>query len=537
MNRHNPLSLVYHWVQPNLSVVLKSKQHLVWFLAIIIGANVGLLAILFRTGVSLVQYPWLGTYSEKVATAAGNLPFWVIIAVPGFGGLLVGLYLHWIQPGKRPGSIADVIEARACGGGGLKFWPGLSSALVHIVSLGAGASGGREGPMVHLGATIGSVLTRQFGLPDAACRVLLACGAASAVSASFNAPIAGVLFAHEVILAHYGFSAFVPIVLSSTVAAIISRQWFGDTAAFIIPDYHIASLWEFPAFALLGFTCAIVAILFQFAMIGTDWTARKITMPLWTRPVVGGLMLGCIAVFYPEILGVGYEATDKALRHEFGLSVLISLIIAKTAATAITMASRFGGGIIAPCLFLGAMAGGAFGIVAAMINPDMASSHGLYAILGMAAVTAAVIGAPISTTLVVFELTGGYTLSIALLMTVAIATGLSMAINGKSYFHWQLETRGVFLKKGAHQHLVRSMFVHQFMRKIPGESILGENQPYLRGDDTLDTALRLFNKSGETEIPVKAPGNDDRIIGQVHHVDALSAFNSALIDTHEEEHR
>ena len=288
--------------------------------------------------------------------------------------------------------------------------------------------------MVHLGAALSSALARKFALPAWGKRTLLGCGVAAAVSASFNAPIAGVLFAHEVILGHYAMRAFVPIVISSVSATILSRLCFGDVVAFTIPDYQITSFWEFPAFALLGLVCALVAVLFQFALIGADYVARNITIPLYLRPAIGGVFIGAIALVFPQVLGVGYDATDQALKSQLPLELLLGLLIAKTAATAITLASRFGGGIFSPSLYLGAMAGGAFGIIAAGVFPEMASSEGLYSILGMGAVAAAVLGAPISTTVMVFELTGGYALSIGLLLTVSISNGIAQAIHGHSYF-------------------------------------------------------------------------------------------------------
>jgi len=238
--------------------------------------------------------------------AAAQQPWWIILIAPAVGGLLVGWILQRFHPQQRAGGVADVIEARAYGGRGLPLKAGLWSALVTSISLGSGASAGREGPVVHLGATLGTAVCGFFHLPDSARRILLGCAVASGVSASFNAPIAGVLFAHEVILGHYAVSAFVPIVLASVMGTLLSRLWFGDIAAFEIPAYEITSYLEIPAFALLGLTCAVVAILFQFALIGTDWTARNITMPLWLRPVLGGLAVGALGVFFPGILGVGY---------------------------------------------------------------------------------------------------------------------------------------------------------------------------------------------------------------------------------------
>ena len=226
---------------PNVREFLTTRQFLVWIIAIFIGIGAAYLAIVFRKLIGLVQLPWLGTTTENVFTAASEIQWWVILLAPTLGGLAVGLFLQYLQPGKRALGVADVIEARALLGCRIPVKAGLGSALISAVSLGAGASAGREGPVVHLGATLASFLEDAFKLPAAARRTLLACGVAAAVSASFNAPIAGVLFAHEVILAHYALRAFVPIVISSVAATVIARIHFGDFPAFFVPEYSITS--------------------------------------------------------------------------------------------------------------------------------------------------------------------------------------------------------------------------------------------------------------------------------------------------------
>ncbi len=527
-------------IATNFSGFTRRRQPLVWLLAIAIGIAVALAAIAFRVGIGLFQLIWLGTASEAVVTAAAKLPPIVIIAAPALGGLAVGILLHAIQPKQRTSSVADVMEARVRGGSGLPFWPGISSAFLTVMSLGMGASAGREGPMVHLGGTIGAALCRSLKLPVEARRVLLACGVASAVSASFNAPIAGVLFAHEVVLGHYALSAIVPISISAVAGTLLSRLWFGDVAAFVIPSHQITSYWEFPAFALLGVTCAAVAIIFQFALIGTDWIVRHTSLPIWLQPAIGGLMVGAIALFYPEVLGVGYETTDAALKNNLPLTLMLALLVAKTAATAISLGARFGGGIFSPSLYLGAMAGGSFGLIAASVFPDLASSEGLYSILGMGAVAAAVLGAPFSTTMIVFELTGGYALSIALLVTVSIATGLTLAFHGRSYFHWQLEMRGLFVQEGPHKAVISTTRVNEFMEPVNNmeevEKFEAENLA-LKTTDTLEVALRAFDASGNQRLPVVDPLTPGKLVGWASHFRALSYFNKALIAASEEEHR
>jgi CIC family chloride channel protein len=536
------IKIAWSEIEPNLRFFLTNRQPLVWLLALAIGLGVALAAIIFRLGIGLVQLPWLATQTENVASAAAAAPWPVVLLAPAAGGLIVGLLLTRFVTGRRPLGVPDVIEARALGGRRLGLRDGLWSAIITIISLGSGASAGREGPVVHLGATLSEKLCQTLKLAGTPERTLIACGVASAISASFNAPIAGVLFAHEVILGHYAMSAFVPIVMSSVVGGIVSRLWFGEVAAFVIPDYAITSYWEVPAFALLGVTCAAVAVIFQFALTGTDYLARNVAMPLWARPAIGGLAVGAIAIFVPDVLGVGYETADKALHAALPIGMMLMLIVAKTAATAITLASRFGGGIVSPALYLGAMTGGAYGLMAASVFPQMASSEGLYAILGMGAVAAAVLGAPISTTVMVFELTGGYALTIALLFTVSIAAGLTFAIHGRSYFHWQLETRGLFVSEGPHHYLFRSVRVRDFLEPLADDAEVaafdpGAGEVFLRPTDTLESALRTFDASGQASVPVVDPDDATQIIGHASQVRALRFFNKALIDISVEEHR
>lgn len=530
-------------IAPNVRRMLNDRQPLIWLLAAVIGTVVGYAVWFFRVTIGTVQNLWLGhSGHDVVATMASGKPWWLILVVPALGGLLVGLFLQFALPKRRPEAVADVIEARAVGGSRINFIHGLGSALVAAISLGAGASAGREGPAVHLGATLASGIHRHFQFPSAARRTLLGCGVAAAVSASFNAPLAGVLFALEVILAHYALSAFIPIVIASICATLVTRNHLGDFPAFILPDYQIESYWEFPAFALLGITCGAVAICFQFTVMGTEWAARSVTCPVWLRPVIGGVIIGAIGVFLPEILGVGYEATNSALTQKFSLTMLLVLLVAKTIATAITLSSRFGGGVFSPSLYLGAMTGGAFGIIAAWVFPEFASSNGLYAIVGMGAVAAAILGAPISTALIVFELTLDYQVVIAVLPAISLASGMMQAFHGQSFFHWQLSQRGLFLHEGPHQQIVREIHVRDFLTPLSEEEMTSppapaDDIPLLTPEDTLEAALRAFDTAGHARIPVVDGADTSRLLGWADHVAALNTYNTALVDAHIEEHR
>ena len=530
-------------IQPNLIEFRQSRDIVIWSIALIVGLCAAYAALALRILIGWIQLPWLGTTSDNVFEAALQQPWYIILAAPTIGGLLVGLLLHYFVPDKRSHGVADVIEAQAIRQSKISLRDGLKSALVAALSLGAGASAGREGPVVHLGASIASWLEDRFSLPQSARRTLLACGVAAAVSASFNVPLAGVLFAHEVILGHYALRAFVPIAISSALGAMIVRTHLGNFPAFIIPEYSISSNWEFPVFALLGLVCAIVAILFQLMLVGADRFSRGIDMPLWLRPVVGGFLIGSMAIYFPQILGVGYDATDAALKQQFSFSLLLMLLLFKALATSITLASRFGGGVFSPSLYLGAMAGGAFGLLVSAVFPLWASSHGLYAITGMGAVAASILGAPISTILIAFELTGDYNVAISLLIAVSISTSLHHAFLGQSFFHWQLTSRGLFLNDGPHRYILHTLKVGQFMTPLEeGEDSRFNPQdedefPWLPLSATIEQALRAFDRTGLDRIPVIDHHQPELIAGWALKIDALHHYNQALIDAHVEHHR
>ena len=232
-----------------------------------------------------------------------------------------------------------------------------------------------------------------------------------------------------------------------------------------------------------------------------------------------------------------------ALNNQLSIEIMFALIIAKTAATAITLACRFGGGVFSPALYLGAMTGGTFGLIASGLFPEMASSQGLYSILGMGAVAAAVLGAPVSTTMIVFELTGGYALTMALLLAVSISTGINQAIHGHSHFEWQLRLRGLFHRDGPHKFVMRTTKVADFMQRVEEneteyiETTEDDPEPVvLLLSDNLEATLRTFDEGGHLRLPVVEKPNSNQIVGWVTQASALAHFNKELVKNSEEEH-
>jgi CIC family chloride channel protein len=531
------LSLLHDLIKPNLVTFLSERHPVTWLAALLVGLLAAFGSAAFRLAINAVQLPWLGTMSERVASAARAVPWPMVMLAPVAGGLIVGLIVMFIS-GRRAGGPADVIEAAALGHHRLTLRNGLLGALASAVTLGSGGSAGREGPVVYLGGTLAAAFAQRLRLSNREGRTLLGAGVAAAIAASFNAPIAGALFALEVILRRMSATALPPIVIASAVGAVVGRAIFGDYPAFAMPEYHIASAWEFPAFALLGVLAAAVAIFFQLSVMGADWALRNLTVPLALKPALGGLFVGVLGVFFPEVLGVGYDTMELALSQQLSFGLLVGLVFLKTAATAVTLGSRLAGGIFSPALYLGALAGAAFGIVAVRVVPELASSLTVYAILGMGAVAGAVLGAPISTTIIVFELTGGYAMSVALLLTVSVASALTRGFLGRSFFHLQLASRGLFLDDGPHRRVGRSLVVKGLVRPLgPDETVALDAGHFLKETDTVEAALKAFDASGLERLPVVESRGTQKVVGVLEQADALKAFNAALIEAVAEEHR
>ncbi|MEM9682744.1 MAG: chloride channel protein, partial [Pseudomonadota bacterium] len=366
--------------------LVRHEQVILFILSVVIGLIAGGCAIVFREAIALVQQFGFGFSSERVHSMVALLPWWHVLLVTTGGGLIVGLMVRYLMIGGRPEGVADVIAASNLRGGRMPLMNGIWAAAVSAVSIGTGASTGREGPVVHLGATLSSFIAEKLHLGRALSRTLLGCGVATAVSASFNAPIAGVFFALEVVVGHYSLSAFAPVVIASVTGTVLSRMYFGDFPAFIVPVGDITSFLEFPAFAMLGIVSAAVAVIFMRLIAISGEAADRTGLPNWLRPAVAGLVIGLIALQFPHVLGVGYEATDMALNGQLSLLFLFILLIAKVACTALALGWGFGGGVFSPSLFIGAMTGGAFGVIATSVFPELSSGHTAYTLVGMGAV-------------------------------------------------------------------------------------------------------------------------------------------------------
>ncbi len=523
-----------------------------WFIALVIGIAAGFAALLFRSGIDILQTAFYGTSDvNSLHSFAGTLPWYVVLLVPVGGGLAVGLLLHWFTSDKRVHAVADVIEGAALNDGRVQKRAGLVSALASLITLSTGGSSGREGPVVHIAATISSWISNLIRADGITGRDLMGCAVAAAVSASFNAPIAGALFALEVVLRHFSLHAFAPIVVASAAGTVINRLAFGDVTEFTLPGTTTLEFYlELPAFLVLGLVCGLVAVVMMRAIFYAEGVENRlenrIGLPVWVRPTLAGLILGVMAIKFPHIIGVGYETTSMALTGQLLTHEAIVFAVLKVIAVAVTLAGRMGGGIFSPSLMVGALTGLAFGGIATGLFPDSSGADTLYALAGMGAVAAAVLGAPISTTLIVFELTGDWQTGLAVMVSVSLSTALASRLVNRSFFLTQLEQRNVRLAAGPQTYLLAMFRVTGVMRRVTDENTADEETCqemiaqglYVQESATLETALPVFDKSGVAFLPVvKLEGEAAVLQGALYHVDALKAYNRALAATAAEEHR
>jgi len=483
---------------------------------------------------------------------AETLPWYIILIIPICGGLVVGLILNWFTDDGRVRSVAEVIEGAALRDGRVDVKSGLASALASMITLGSGGSTGREGPVVHLAGVMSTWVSNRILADGITGRDLLGCAVAAAVSASFNAPIAGALFALEVVLRHFAVHAFAPIVIASAAGTVINRLQFGDVTEFSLPQGSALAFYvELPAFLILGLVCGLVAVILMRSIFWTEDMGTRIQnaigLPRILRPMLAGAILGAIAIGYPHIIGVGYETTSAALTGSLLLHEAIVFTIIKVVAVSVTMGGRMGGGIFSPSLMIGAMTGLAFGMIATGIFPNVSGSETLYALAGMGALAAAVLGAPISTTLIVFELTGDWQTGLAVMVAVSTSTALASRLVDRSFFLTQLERRNIHLAAGPQAYLLAMFRVANVMRRpddpdaAPTEDIWAaiEEGLFIEGNATLEAAMPIFDRTNRRFLAVVTlgpEGEPPEILGALFQVDALRAYNRALAATAAEEH-
>lgn len=445
-----------------LRSLLSDEHTIMALLGIVVGVAGGYGAVGFRYLIGFIQSLAYGS-SAELLDVVRSIPWHMRIAIPALGGLIIGPIVYFFAREAKGHGVPEVMYAVALKQGIIRKRIVFIKALVSAICIGTGGSVGREGPIVQIGSAVGSSLGQLLNVSANRIRTMVGCGAAAGIAATFNAPIAGSIFALEIILGEFEIASFSPIIISAVSATAISRHYLGNVPAFILPQYILHSPLEFPLYAILGILCALVAVGFTLFLYRAEDAWDSIKFPEYLKAVIGGAMIGSMGLVFPQILGVGYGAIDLALMVELSWWFMALLALCKILATSITIGSGGSGGIFAPSLFMGAMAGGAFGSVAHYFFPSVAISSGAYAVVGMGAVVAATTHGPLQAILIIFEMTGDYKIILPLMITCIISTLVARQLCGESIYTFKLIRRGINIRGGKEINILSSMPVKNVM--------------------------------------------------------------------------
>jgi CIC family chloride channel protein len=559
-----------------------------WFLIIlssVVGVGGAFGAIIFRELINFFQLIFFN-YGEAVLSSITS--YWIVLIplIPALGGLLVGpLTYRWAKETKGHG-VPEVMEAVALKGGIIRPKVAVIKSLASSICIGSGGSAGREGPIVQIGSALGSTLGQFFRMSGGRVKILVGCGAAAGISATFNAPIAGVFFALEVILGDFAVHTFSPVIISSFVASVISRAFLGNYPAFLVPAYDLVSVWEIPLYVILGLAAGGVSVLFIKLLYKSENLFESLKIKGHLKPALGGLLLGIIAIFYPQVFGVGYQWISAALHEEMFWGVMLFLIFLKIIATSLTLGSGGSGGIFAPSLFIGAMLGGLFGSVVHVLFPQVAATPGAYALVGMSALVAGTTHATLTAMLIIFEMTGDYRIILPLMLASVLSTLLANRLSRESIYTLKLVRKGISLKGGKDVSILTSTLVREVMSrswesisqsmpmgqllKVVEESrfsfypvvnssgdlegilslqdirnlitkrglenlvIVKDVMPgytqLLTEDETLASALQKFGLQDVEVLPVVDKGDPKKLVGVLKRADIITFYNKKLLE-------
>ena len=474
-------------------------------LALAIGGGAGAGAVGFRYLILGFTKAFSGSNDYSAAGHASygyfhSVGFWFVVVTPVVGGLLYGPLIYLFAREARGHGVPEVMLAVAESGGRIRPQVAVVKSLASALCIGTGGSVGREGPIVQIGSALGSTLGQLLRVPESRLRILVACGAAGGISATFNAPIAGVFFALELILQDFEADSFGVVVLASFAANIIGRAAFGDAPFIKLPSFQLVSPLEYPLYAVLGVAAALVGLAFIRVLYGSEDVADRLWKgkPEWLRPAVGGLLLGLILLALPELYGVGYPPLEKAIKGGWAVWFLLALLAGKILATSVTIAIGGSGGVFAPSLFMGAMLGSAYGAGVHHLFPGSTAAAGAYGLVGMGAVFAGAARAPITAVIIVFELTGEYRIILPLMFAIVLATGVSHRLSRDTIYTLKLRRRGIDLMRGRGANLMALLTIRDAMQPVPVS--VGEatplNEVIERLTDATVNGLPVVDESG-----------------------------------------
>lgn len=558
-----------------------------------IGVVGALGAFFFRFLIEIFQWLFWGPLSGSgwtggtgFASQVAVSPWWLVLSAPAAAGMIAGYVItRWVPEARGPG-VTEVILAVTTRRSTMRHRVTTLKSLVTSLLIGAGASVGREGPIVQIGASAGSSLARVFGLPMELRRVCLAAGAAAGIAATFNTPMAGTLFAAEVILLDIEVAHISHIVVASVTASVISRVFWGEFPSIQVTGFAMQHHWELGLYLLLGLLAALVAIFFAKTLFSVEKIFSRIPLPQWVKPGLGGLLLGCMGLALPDVMGVGYESVNLALAGALGLGFALLLLLSKGLACSLCIGSGMSGGIFAPSLVLGSTLGAVLGLAAQYVFPESNLLPQHYALAGMGAVVAGTTLAPITAVLTIFELTYSQRIVLPLLVACITSALVVRRFFGYSIYEMKLLRQGVDIVRGHDVGVLRALRVNELMTRefetlysdaplldvmqrlmaspYPHFPVLNRNgelvgvlslrdlQPALdeltdlegivvaadlmtprpltlSSEDSLERALHLFESRHVSCLPVTAPHNPQALLGILKKDDFLEAYREKVL--------
>ena len=525
---------------------------------------------------------WRGSFNLDILAST---PLYYRILIPVLGGIIVGFIIQYYSREAKGHGVPEVMEAIIMRNGVIRPRVVIGKLLASAIYIASGGSVGREGPVIQIGAAVGSSVGQLFHVNPKRMRTFVACGAASGIAAAFNAPVAGALFAVEVILADFALPQFSAVVISSVMATVISRTYLGDFPAFKVPHYRLGSPVELVFYVILGFMAAAVALTFIRTLYATESFFENIKWPEYVKVGIGGAGIGLTGLFFPQVLGVGYDSITNALNTTIIWQMALALVFIKMLATSLSLGSGGSGGVFAPSLFLGAMLGSAYGSLINQLFPALGISPGAYALVAMGAVVAAATHGPMASILIIFEMSGDYKIMLPLMITCIISTVLAMRLKEESIYTLKLKLRGIKIFGGRELNVLKPLKVKDIYRK--SVEIIKESEPFpvivekmansqhnyfyvvdhlnrIKGsvslyeirrtikdydqlknlliasdimnpkvvtvtpEDSLDDIMKKFGNNNIDEFPVVSLNNGSELIGSIWQQDVIETYNKQI---------
>jgi len=497
------------------------------FLGALVGLFAGLGAVAFRKMITGFEWIFFNRGADVLDFLGDNY----VVFLPIIGALIFGPLIYFLAREAVGEGPPEVMEAVAVRGGRIRSRVALVKAVASSICIGSGGSVGREGPIVQIGASVGSTIGQWLRLPEAWTKTLLLCGAAGGISATFNAPIGGVMFALEVLQRRFVAGNLVPLVISAVTADVVAHQFFGTEPSFVIPPYVLTSHWEILPYMLLGIICGFAALGFVRFFYKTEDLFGLLKVSGYLKPALGAIVVGVIGMYYFDVFGVGYGASyglggdrifiggvDRALAGNLVWDTLLILLVMKMLATSVTLGSGGTGGIFAPSLFLGSMLGGAFGIAMYKLLPgitaaSMGETSGAYALVGMGAFFAATVHGPITAILLLFEMTRNYELILPLMAAVVVSTVVARSINRESIYTLRLARRGIDIHRRD---------VYDLLSVVRVSDVMTMDFPTVLPSMPISDLISMLHDSGHHGFPIV--DEDGNFVGVVTLEDVEAAM-------------